>query len=137
MSNLTRHDLAEFGSSEELRGDEALFKALVYGCHVENASELSGLSQRTIYRRLADPEFRGRLEDARQGLRDAILAKLAHAGDAAVTSLWNLMETAEDESVRMRSAKVILDTFLNFHSKNPRTERLTRTTVEETHRTVE
>ncbi|MDA9857496.1 hypothetical protein N9D23_05200 [Rubripirellula sp.] len=132
-----RQDLAEVGSSEELQGDDRLFKALVYGCHVENAAESAGVSQRTAYRRLADPEFRGRLEEARQGLREAILAKLADAGDAAVSTLWDLMQTAEDENVRMRSAKAVLDTFLNFHSKNPRVETTTRTVVEQTRRTVD
>ena len=54
-----------------------------------------------------------------------------------MSTLWDLMQTAEDENVRMRAAKAILDSFLNFHSKNPRVETTTRTVVEQTRRTTD
>ena len=126
------HDLAENGSSQVLKSDDQLFKALVHGSHVASAAEVAGVSQRTAYRRLADPGFRGRLEEARQGLRETILAKLADAGEAAVSTLWELMETAEDESVRLRAAKTVLDSLQNYDSRLPKVEPTTRTVIEKT-----
>ena len=73
-SNAQRHDLAENCMDSELQGDDQLFQALVSGCHIENAASIAGISVRTAYRRLADPTFRSQLQDARQSLRESILA---------------------------------------------------------------
>ncbi len=63
-----RQDLAESGS--ELEGDDALFTALVRGAHAENAAAIAGVSERTVYRRVADPIFRGRVDKTRELNRD-------------------------------------------------------------------
>lgn len=115
-----RQELAEIGipgEEIELKGDDKLFQALVSGCHVENAAVIAGISERTAYRRLADPEFRSRLNQARESLRESILAKLADAGHDAIGVLTDLMHTAEDEATRLKAAKTVLDSLANFHSK--------------------
>jgi hypothetical protein len=109
MRDSVRHGVAEIGMAPQLQGDDQLFQALVSGCHIENAASIAGVSVRTAYRRLADPTFRSQLQDARQNIRESILAKLSDAGHDAVGTLWELMETAEDESVRLRAAKAVLD----------------------------
>ena len=110
-------DLADNGrqiDETQLRGDESLFKALVSGCHVENAAVIAGVSERTAYRRLADPEFRKQLENARQSLRESILAKLADAGHDAIGVLTELMHSGEEETTRLKAAKAVLDTLMAF-----------------------
>ena len=137
MSNPTRHDLAEIGMDAELQGDDQLFQALVSGCHIENAASIAGISVRTAYRRLADPGFRAQVQDARQSLRESILAKLSDAGHDAVGTLWDLMQTADNEGVRLRAAKAVLDSLRGFHAESPTIETTTRTRVERTRRVIE
>jgi len=85
---------------------------------------------------LADPVFKQQLQEARQSLRESILAKLADAGHDAVGTLWELMQTAEDEGVRLRSAKAVLDSLRGFHAESPTIETTTCTRVERTHRVI-
>ena len=132
-----RHELAEADSPYPLQGDDQLFQALVSGCHIENAASIAGISVRTAYRRLADPVFKQQLQEARQSLRESILAKLSDAGHDAVGTLWELMQTAEDEGVRLRAAKAVLDSLRGFHAESPTVETTTRTRVERTHRVIE
>ncbi len=137
MNDPSRHDLAEYGMDPQLQGDDQLFQALVSGCHIENAASIAGISVRTAYRRLADPVFKQQLQEARQSLRESILAKLSDAGHDAVGTLWELMQTAEDEGVRLRAARAVLDSLRGFHAESPTVETTTRTRVERTHRVIE
>ena len=137
ITNTARHEMALNDSSPQLKGDDQLFQALVSGCHIENAASIAGISVRTAYRRLADPTFRSQLQEARQSLRESILAKLSDAGHDAVGTLWDLMQTAENEGVRLRAAKAVLDSLRGFHAESPTVETTTRTRVERTHRVIE
>ena len=132
-----RHDLTEYGIESELQGDDQLFQALVSGCHIENVAAIAGISVRTAYRRLAEPVFKQQLQEARQSLRESILSKLSDAGHDAVGTLWELMQTAEDEGVRLRAAKAVLDSLRGFHAESPTIETTTRMQVERTHRVIE
>ena len=136
MNDPSRQDLAEIGMDSELQGDDQLFQASVSGCHIENAASIAGISVRTAYRRLADPTFRSQLQDARQSLRESILAKLSDAGHDAVGTLWELMQSADDEGVRLRAAKAVLDSLRGFHAESPKVETTTRTRVERTRRVI-
>ena len=137
MTGPSLHELAEIDSDITLQGDDQLFQALVSGCHIENAASIAGISVRTAYRRLADPTFKVQLQDARQSLRESILAKLSDAGHDAVGTLCELMENAEDEGVRLRAAKAVLDSLRGFHAESPTIETTTRTRVERTRRVIE
>lgn len=114
-------ELAESCSSaneNEFQGDDRLFKALVSGCHVENAAKSAGISERTAYRRLADPEFKEKIDQARRSLRESILAKLADAGHDAIAVLMDLMHSAEDEVTRLKAAKAVLDSLVVFQKND-------------------
>lgn len=104
----------------DLEGDDVLFSLLVSGCHVENAARAAGISERTAFRRLADPTFRARLDQARETLRESILAKLSDGAHDAISVLMDLMREAEDEGVRFRSAKALLDGLASVHASLPR-----------------
>ena len=133
----TSHELAEADSPYPLQGDDQLFQALVSGCHIENAASIAGISVRTAYRRLADPVFKQQLQEARQCLRESILAKLSDAGHDAVGTLWELMQSADDEGVRLRAAKAVLESLRGFHAESPKVETTTRMQVERTQRVIE
>jgi len=115
-----RQDLAEIGS--ELEGDDALFTALVRGAHAENAAVVAGISERTVYRRLADPVFRGRVDQARELLRESILARLTDAGLDAIGALETLMHESDDDRIRLQSAKTLLQSLTELHASLPRTK---------------
>jgi HEAT repeat protein len=139
MATAARQYLAEIGTlngPQELAGDDQLFRALVSGCHVENAAQLAGISERTAYRRLADPEFRLRLDTARQSLRESILARLADAGDDAVDTLWTLMRESDDDVIRLRAARAVLESLMEFHGSAPRVETTVTSRVEHSQRIV-
>lgn len=122
-----RQDLAESGS--ELEGDDALFTALVRGAHAVNAAAIAGVSERTVYRRLADPIFRGRVDQARELLRESILARLTDAGLDAIGELETLMHESEDDRIRMQAAKTLLQSLTDLHATLPRTKTTSVLTV--------
>lgn len=128
----TCQELAGCGmeSAEKLRGDERLLTALASGCHVASAAEVAGLSTRTAFRRLADPDFRAQLDAARESLRESILARLADAGHDAIGTLWNLMHESEDEAIQLKAAKALLDSLMGSHGILPKSKTTVRTTVE-------
>lgn len=105
--------------THELSGDDRLFTALVAGCHVKDAATDAGISERTAYRRLADPEFKSRIVAAREGLRESILAKLADAGDDAIGALRGLL-VSKDENIKLKAAKTLLDSLMNVQATAPK-----------------
>jgi len=98
--------MAENGRSK--RGDAFLIPVLVTGKSVREASQETGLSERSIYRRLADPLFRKQLSVARTALVDRALGKLSDACSEAAATLHALL-TAQGENVRLGAAKAILE----------------------------
>ena len=46
--------------------EKALLSALAFGATVEHAARKAGITERTAFRRLADPAFRARLEELRR-----------------------------------------------------------------------
>ena len=77
----TRHELAQSGTAPQVdsalqQGDEKLFEMLMLGSSVDVAAVTAGVSRRTAYRRLGDPVFRQRLEQARASVRDSIVQRI-------------------------------------------------------------
>lgn len=64
--------------------EQALLTALAFGATVENAARKAGMGERTVYRRLADPAFRARLEQARL---DAVLRTAGMLTGAALRAV--------------------------------------------------
>ena len=63
-----------------------------------------------------------------------------HLSDAArdpVGTLWDLMQSADDEGVRLRAAKAVLDSLRGFHAESPTVETTTRMQFERTQRVIE
>ena len=58
-----------------------------------------------------------------------MLAKLADVGHDAVGTLRELMQPAEDEGIRLRAAKAVLDSLRGFLSDSPRTGTTTTRTM--------
>ena len=88
--------------------DDAVLAALAAGRTVLEAAKASGVSERTVARRLSEPAFCERLNAARAALFDQTLGKLANAAAAAVDALATLMAEGPP-SVRLGAARAVLE----------------------------
>lgn len=88
--------------------DEALLAALAGGASVQAAGRLSGLSERTVYRRLQDRAFRARLNQARADMLERALGHLSRGAAEAAVTLRRLLRSA-DERVKLGAARSILE----------------------------
>lgn len=89
--------------------DEILALTLARGATAEQAAEEAGCSLRTVRRRLAGQAFRDRITALRGEMVARASAKLADASSEAAEALAGLLRS-EDESVRLRAARAILET---------------------------
>ena len=88
------------------RGDHILVPSLARGETIARAASQAGLSERTVYRRLHEPEFRAQVDGARAELFDQAAGRLAGAAEAATDCLIALLD-AEAETVRLGAARAL------------------------------
>ena len=101
--------MAEHTEQNRHRGnrDKAL-AALMVTRTVREASDLSGLGERTIYRYLADPTFQSEYRAARRSAVEHTIAAIqAAASDAVETLVRNLH--CEQPAVEVRAAAILID----------------------------
>jgi hypothetical protein len=87
--------------------DERLLGVLATGASVRGAAKITGLSESLIWRRLADSQFKARLQKARS---DILERAIAHAGQACVESmivLRRLLRKKNDQT-KLKAALGIL-----------------------------
>jgi hypothetical protein len=105
--------------------DRALLQALACGASVEHAARKAGLSERTAYRRLADPAFLEQLEQLRAEMVQRTAALLTGAGMASVKTLLDLQaDAAVPATVRRHAARDILELGLRFREAGEIEQRL-------------
>jgi hypothetical protein len=85
-------------------GDDALVQALAGGLSVPKAAQGAGLSERTAYRRLQDPAFRGRVDQARCDVVAGVVGRLSALGDASAAALAGLRKSKK-ESARLGAVR--------------------------------
>lgn len=91
------------------RHDQMLVSALARGESIVRAARLSGISERTVHRRLKEPEFQAQINSTRSLLVENASSGIACAMSEAVLTLRHLL-TAQSESVRLSASRVILET---------------------------
>lgn len=89
--------------------DEALLVALACGATVAKASAETGISVRTVRRRLADPVFQTRLRQVRGEFLERAGGALVAASVRAVSTLLALQETDQPPAVRLGAARAVLE----------------------------
>ena len=114
-----RHELARSGTPAEVdaalqQGDDKLFEMFMLGSSVDVAALTAGVSRRTAYRRLADPVFRQRLDQARASVRDAVVQRLTDATGHAIDRLWELIDD-QDNFVKLQACRCLLDALPKVH----------------------
>jgi hypothetical protein len=90
------------------KNEDSLLLALACGATVEAAARQCGLSERTVYNRLGDAEFKKRLERVRADMVDRSAGMLTAAGGEAVRTLMALQKDSTP-AVRLGAARTILE----------------------------
>src|SRR5215471_14033715 len=75
------------------KAEDALLLALACGASVDQAARQCGLSSRTVYRRLAEPDFRRRLQALRGDMVSRTAGTLTAAAGEAVRTLLELLKS--------------------------------------------
>ena len=96
------------GSGRE-NADVALLVALVAGATVADAASRAGVGERTVFRRLDDPNFRGELSTLRRRLLDDAVAEMTDATVDAARTLRALTGPNEAASVRLGAARAVIE----------------------------
>jgi hypothetical protein len=90
------------------KNEDSLLLALACGATVEAAARQCGLSERTVYNRLGDDEFKKRLERVRADMVDRSAGMLTAAGGESVRTLMALQKDSTP-AVRLGAARTILE----------------------------
>lgn len=117
-------EMAGYSKSQSSR-DEALMAALLVEPTIAAAAQRAGMPERTVYRRLASPDF---AEVYRQVRRDAVShagARLQAASGRAVGALIAILEDpSASATARVAAAKAVLETAFSVTEQEEVTNRL-------------
>jgi hypothetical protein len=91
------------------KAEDALLLTLACGASVENAARQCGLCERTVYRRLEDPEFSQRLKQLRADMVQRTAGALTAAATEAVRTLLELQKPSAPPAVRLGAARSVLE----------------------------
>lgn len=89
--------------------DEPVLMALACGATVETAARSTGVSPRTIRRRLNEPAFQRRLRGIRDDMVQRTAALLTAAATEAVKTMLALQDAATPPAVRLGAARAIVE----------------------------
>jgi hypothetical protein len=89
--------------------DDVLIVHLAAGLTIKAAAEAAGLNEKTVRRRLADPAFRDRVNQARDGLREQMLGRLLTASLQAVATLEAMQTPETPATARVAAARALLE----------------------------
>ena len=95
-------------SRKRRRGDEVLVTALACGATVEGAARKAGLSVRTVYRRLDDPDFQEQLRQERAELARRTAGLLTAASLESVRTLVELQGAGLPAAARLGAARAVI-----------------------------
>jgi hypothetical protein len=103
--------------------DSALVAALAAGGTVEAAAKSADVSVATAHRRLNDPAFRRRVDEARADAVSRAVARLSATSTLAADTLRELLK-ARSETVRLGAARAILELGSRLREQEDLAERI-------------
>lgn len=90
--------------------DNQLISALLSSATIKQASDEVGLSEQAVYSRLRKPDFREKLQNARNDQFQVISSKLEDSNFRALDTLINILDDKETSAgVKVRAAQILLD----------------------------
>lgn len=111
--------------SRHIASDETLLMALACGSTIDAAAHKSGLSKRTVYRRLDDSAFRKKLQSYRNDMVTRATGMLTAGSMEAVKTLLSLLGTGNAAVARLGAARSILEIGLKLRQATELEERMT------------
>jgi ferredoxin len=106
-------------------GEDELILALAAGATVREAAEKAGVGERTVYRRLADADFRRAVSEARGRMFDTALGRLAGLASKATETLERLMQS-DKPAEALGAAKAVLGLGPRLRESTELEERISR-----------
>ena len=101
-----------------IQADRVLLRALACGATVENAARKAGVTERTVYRRLADPKFQAELKKTTQEMFQRTAAVLSGANIGCIKTLVDLhQDVAVQPNVRRGAARDVMELTLKFRDR--------------------
>ena len=97
-------------SMSQESSDEILVDQLARGANQIEAGDAAGVSDRTVRRRLEDPQFVSRVRARRSAILDEVNAFIVSSARAAAETIDELRLGAESESVRLNAALAVIRT---------------------------
>lgn len=94
--------------------DEVLIECLAVGLSYPRAAEFAGCTDRTVSRRMADPEFARRVAQRRGERVRALTGQLTSLAEDAVTALRRVLADGERDGDVVRAAQIVF-TFLGHY----------------------
>lgn len=89
--------------------DEPLILALVSGATVQGAARQCQVHERTVYRRLEDPVFKARVQEARGEMVKRSAGMLTAAAGESVRTLLALQKDSAPPAVRLGAARAVIE----------------------------
>ena len=90
--------------------DSALISALLTCPTIKLASDEVGLSEQSVYSRLRKPDFREKLQNARNDQFQVISSKLEDANFKALDTLVKILDDKEvSAGIKVRASQTLLD----------------------------
>ena len=104
--------------------DEVLALAFACGSTAEQAAQKAGVGVRTAERRLADPAFARRVQEARDAIVQRASGVLTAALLEAIKTLLELQRPPAPPSVRLGAARAVIDSALKVRTQAELEQRL-------------
>jgi hypothetical protein len=111
-------------SGDRSNADHLIVAALAAGSTNQDAAATAGVNERTVRRRLEDPAFRAQVDEARRAAIDLAVARLSDSAAFAATTLRQLAEGAQAETVRLGACRTILELGLKWREHGDLTARI-------------
>ncbi|MCE9561270.1 MAG: hypothetical protein K8U57_04375 [Planctomycetes bacterium] len=96
-------------AEQRKKNEDALLLALACGATVEAAAKQCQLSDRTIYRRMKEADFKARLQELRTDMVRRAAGMLTASANEAVRTLLLLQKDSTPAGVRLGAARAILE----------------------------
>jgi hypothetical protein len=111
-------------SDDKRSKDETAVLALACGATVDKAAQQAQMSRWTLYRRLALPAFRRRVQAARAEMLQRSAGTATAATPAALKTLLELLTGSPRDAVRLGAARSLLEVALKLREITDLEERL-------------
>ena len=89
--------------------EAALIACLASGANYTEAAKKSGISARTISRRMSNPEFQEKVSDTRRSALIRAVGAISTAASRAVLTLNELLGAKHPPSIRLAAARAVLE----------------------------